>query len=90
MDRATGRAVLRLLSNGIYVLTSRSSDRYGAATVTWLSQASFKPPMIMMAIRRRAASSNASSRAARRRLTSSTSVNRCCPQFLRHTGATDQ
>ena len=52
MDRATGRAVLRLLSNGIYVLTSRSSDRYGAATVTWLSQASFKPPMIMAAIRR--------------------------------------
>ena len=52
MDRATGRAVLRLLSNGIYVLTSRSSDRYGAATVTWLFQASFKPPMIMVAIRR--------------------------------------
>jgi flavin reductase (DIM6/NTAB) family NADH-FMN oxidoreductase RutF len=52
MDTATGRAVLRLLSNDIYVLTSRSSDRYGAATVTWLSQASFKPPMIMVAIRR--------------------------------------
>jgi flavin reductase (DIM6/NTAB) family NADH-FMN oxidoreductase RutF len=44
--------VRRLLWNGIYVLTSRGSDRYGAATVTWLSQASFKPPMIMAAILR--------------------------------------
>jgi flavin reductase (DIM6/NTAB) family NADH-FMN oxidoreductase RutF len=41
-----------LLSNGVYVLTSRSEDRYGAATVTWVSQASFKPPLIMAAVRR--------------------------------------
>ena len=52
MDTATRRAVLRLFSNGMYVLPSRTSDRCGAATVTWLSQASFKPPMIMAAIRR--------------------------------------
>src|SRR5689334_18481920 len=41
-----------MLSNGVYVLTSRSGDRYGAATVTWVSQASFKPPLIMAAVRR--------------------------------------
>ncbi len=40
-----------MLSNGVYVLTSRSADRYGAATVTWVSQASFKPPLIMAAVR---------------------------------------
>jgi flavin reductase (DIM6/NTAB) family NADH-FMN oxidoreductase RutF len=33
------------------VLTSRCADRYGAATVTWVSQASFKPPLIMVAVR---------------------------------------
>ena len=33
-------------------MTSRSGDRYGAATVTWLSQASFTPPLIMAAIRK--------------------------------------
>jgi flavin reductase (DIM6/NTAB) family NADH-FMN oxidoreductase RutF len=41
-----------MLSNGVYVLTSRSEDRYGAATVTWVSQASFKPPLLMAAIQR--------------------------------------
>jgi flavin reductase (DIM6/NTAB) family NADH-FMN oxidoreductase RutF len=51
MDLITRRKTLRLVSNGMYVITSRSGDHYGAATVTWLSQASFKPPLIMVAIR---------------------------------------
>jgi flavin reductase (DIM6/NTAB) family NADH-FMN oxidoreductase RutF len=51
MDAQTKKKTLRLLSNGVYVLTSRSEDRYGAATVTWVSQASFKPPLIMVAVR---------------------------------------
>ena len=42
---------LRTLSNGMYIVTSSSGDRYGAATITWLSQASFKPPLVMAAIR---------------------------------------
>jgi len=41
-----------MLSNGVYVLTSRNEERYGAATVTWVSQVSFKPPLIMAAVRR--------------------------------------
>jgi flavin reductase (DIM6/NTAB) family NADH-FMN oxidoreductase RutF len=52
MDAKIKQKTLRLLSNGVYVLTSRSEDRYGAATVTWVSQASFKPPLIMAAVRR--------------------------------------
>lgn len=35
----------------MYILTSRDGDRYGAAMVTWLSQASFKPPLLMAAVR---------------------------------------
>lgn len=52
MDAKTRQKTLRMLSNGVYVLTSRSEDRYGAATVSWVSQASFKPPLIMVAVRR--------------------------------------
>lgn len=52
MDPKTRQRTLRLLSNGIYVLTSRSGNRYGAATVTWVTQASFKPPLVMAAVRR--------------------------------------
>ena len=51
MDPKIRQKTLRMLSNGMYILTSRSGDRYGAATVTWLSQASFKPPLIMAAVR---------------------------------------
>ncbi len=52
MDTKVRQKTLRLLSNGVYVLTSRSEDRYGAATVSWVSQVSFKPPLIMAAVRR--------------------------------------
>ncbi len=51
MDVNTRRTTLRLLSNGVYVVTARHGERYGAATVTWISQASFKPPLVMAAIR---------------------------------------
>ena len=52
MDISVKQKNLRLLTNGIYVLTSRDGDRYGAATVTWVSQVSFKPPLIMAALRK--------------------------------------
>jgi flavin reductase (DIM6/NTAB) family NADH-FMN oxidoreductase RutF len=52
VDAKIKQKALRLLSNGVYVLASRSEDRYGAATITWVSQASFKPPLIMAAVRR--------------------------------------
>lgn len=52
MDAKTKQKVLRLLTNGMYVITSRSGDRYGAATIAWVSQASFKPPLLMVALRK--------------------------------------
>ena len=51
MDIISRKRTLRLLSNGLYVMTSASAARYGAATVTWLSQASFRPPLVMAAVR---------------------------------------
>ena len=51
MDGASRRKTLRMLSNGLYIMTSRSGDHFGAATVTWVSQASFRPPLIMAAVR---------------------------------------
>ena len=52
MDANAKRKALRLLSNGVYVMTSRSDGHIGAATVTWVSQASFRPPLLMAAVRR--------------------------------------
>lgn len=53
MDAKLRQKTLRLLSNGIYVLTSRNADRYGAATVSWVTQVSFKPPLLMAAVRQK-------------------------------------
>ena len=51
MELATRRKTLRLISNGMYVLTSRCGTDFGAATITWVSQVSFKPPLLMAAVR---------------------------------------
>lgn len=51
MDPAVRKKALRLLTNGMYVLTSSHEEDFGAATVTWISQASFKPPLLMAAVR---------------------------------------
>ena len=52
MDPKIKQKVLRLLTNGMYILTSRSGKGFGAATITWVSQASFKPPLLMVALRK--------------------------------------
>lgn len=52
MDPKVRQKTLRLISNGVYVLTARAGERLGAATVTWVSQISFRPPLIMAAVRR--------------------------------------
>lgn len=41
-----------MLSNGMYVMTSGGGERDCGATVTWVSQASFQPPLIMAAVRK--------------------------------------
>lgn len=51
METQARRQTLRLLTNGMYVMTSRDGDHYGGATITWLSQVSFKPPLLMAAVR---------------------------------------
>jgi len=51
MDAKTRRRVLRTISNGMYVMTSRSGDQPAAATITWLTQCSFEPPLIVAGIR---------------------------------------
>ena len=52
MDPKVRQKTLRLLTNGIYILTSRSAESFGAATITWVSQCSFKPPLLMAAVRK--------------------------------------
>ncbi len=43
---------LRMLSNGVYVLTTCLGDTVHAASVTWVSQVSFQPPLVMLALQK--------------------------------------
>lgn len=52
LDAPLRKRVLRSIANGLFVLTTRAGDNFGAATVSWLSQASFEPPLLMLALRR--------------------------------------
>jgi flavin reductase (DIM6/NTAB) family NADH-FMN oxidoreductase RutF len=43
---------LRLVTNGVYVLSACGADTLHAAAVTWASQVSFLPPLVLVALRR--------------------------------------
>jgi flavin reductase (DIM6/NTAB) family NADH-FMN oxidoreductase RutF len=43
---------LRLLTSGLYVLTACAADTIHAAAVSWVSQVSFQPPLVLVALRR--------------------------------------
>lgn len=51
MDTAAKKQTLRLLTYGLYILTAAGEEELAAGTVTWLSQASFKPPLVMVGVK---------------------------------------
>lgn len=52
MDEATKKTALRMIPYGIYVLTARGADgTLAAATVNWVTQSSFKPPLLAVAVK---------------------------------------
>jgi len=51
MDFEAKKTALRMISHGLYLLTVEYEGRYNASTVSWLSQASFDPPLVMIGIK---------------------------------------
>jgi len=51
MDAAQKKLALRAINYGLYVLTSHDADGITAASVNWLSQASFEPPLVMVGVK---------------------------------------
>jgi flavin reductase (DIM6/NTAB) family NADH-FMN oxidoreductase RutF len=51
MDEETKREVLRMIHYGLYVITVKDNQDIAAGTINWLSQASFKPPLVMVGIK---------------------------------------
>mgnify|MGYP003694355167 CR=1 FL=1 len=52
MNENAKKALLRAIPHGLYVVTTGAGNDAHGFTSTWLTQASFKPPLVMMAVRR--------------------------------------
>jgi flavin reductase (DIM6/NTAB) family NADH-FMN oxidoreductase RutF len=52
MDTSIRRKALRAISYGVYIVSAKSKKGFSASIVTWLSQASFDPPLIMMGLKK--------------------------------------
>lgn len=52
MDAKAKQTALRMIPYGLYVLTAEAEDgRVAAATVTWVTQASFEPPLVVVGVK---------------------------------------
>lgn len=51
MDPNTKKTVLRMIPYGLYVLTGESGSGVAAATVNWVTQASFAPPLVAVGVK---------------------------------------
>jgi len=52
MDDAAKKTALRMIPYGLYVLTARDADGTPhAATINWVTQTSFSPPLVTMGIK---------------------------------------
>jgi flavin reductase (DIM6/NTAB) family NADH-FMN oxidoreductase RutF len=52
MDPATKKIALRMIPYGLYVLTAEAKDgQVAAATVNWVTQASFEPPLVVVGVK---------------------------------------
>lgn len=51
MDADAKKTVLRMIPYGIYVLTTEADGTVAAATVNWVTQTSFDPPLLVVGLK---------------------------------------
>ncbi len=52
MDSDLKKTALRMIPYGLYVMTTETEDgRVSAATVNWVTQASFEPPLVVVGVK---------------------------------------
>ena len=50
MDEEVKRRILRRIPYGMFVMTARHGGKAAASTLTWFSQCSFHPPLVMLCV----------------------------------------
>ena len=51
MDEEAKKKTLRMIPYGLFILTAKNGDDIAAATVNWVTQSSFKPPLVAVGIK---------------------------------------
>ena len=51
MDDGAKKTALRMIPYGIYILTAESDGAIAAATVNWVTQTSFNPPLVVVGVK---------------------------------------
>jgi flavin reductase (DIM6/NTAB) family NADH-FMN oxidoreductase RutF len=51
MDPKVRKKVLRMLPHGLQIVTVRDGEEFHGYTSSWVTQASFKPPLIVLGVR---------------------------------------
>jgi len=51
MDADAKKTALRMIPYGLYVLTGEGAGGVAAATVNWVTQASFQPPLVVVGVK---------------------------------------
>ncbi len=52
MDEQAKKAALLMIPYGLYVLSAKNGDALATGTVNWVTQASFKPPLVAMGVKK--------------------------------------
>ena len=52
MNDTAKKKLLRTIPHALYLLTSRAGSRTAASTVSWVTQASFQPPLIAVGLKK--------------------------------------
>jgi|SRR5581483_10397189 len=52
MNEDAKKQLLRMIPHALYVLTCRTQDRTAAATISWVTQASFQPPLVAIGLKK--------------------------------------
>lgn len=51
MDANQKKTALRMIPYGLYVLTGKSGEEIAAATVNWVTQTAFDPPLLVVGVK---------------------------------------
>jgi len=51
MNEPAKKKLLQMIPHALYLLTAEANGEHAASTISWLTQASFKPPLISLAVR---------------------------------------